>query len=324
MFLSPAHDGVRTTMMEEQGDILFYLSIHKGLNWDTGLGFPTTVVTVWNLFQDFYERACQEQRWGLVRHFAGPVGKRVGDLAMSVTDLLVRQKQRSACLKLADTVRSSLRDCVFKALCQPRVGVVMAANVTKRTSLTVATKLEIIRRVEKGEAEVQRCLSVQYTAEPPMHEHVIMRPLPAKELRKIISDAYPGDQSMAMLTQELLTYLAVFIQTDPHLFRQVVRLRVGLIIQVMASEVARASRCDEQDAVEILMNLSPYEMQSLLLATFSGHEIHALDAISAPDSQPESASTSRRKMSLAQGFVHGSVDLDERKLIPQLFDAVNE
>ncbi|XP_077547677.1 putative phosphorylase b kinase regulatory subunit alpha [Haemaphysalis longicornis] len=233
-----------TTMMEEQGDILFYLSINKGLNWDTGLGFPTSVVTVWNLFQDFYERACQEQRWGLVRHFAGPVGKRVGDLAMSVTDLLVRQKQ-----------------------------------------VTVGR--------------------------PPMHEHVIMRPLPAKELRKIISDAHPGDQSMAMLTQELLTYLAMFIQTDPHLFREVVRLRVGLIIQVMASEVARASRCDAQDAVEVLLNLSPYEMQSLLLATFSGHEIHALDAISAPDSQPESASTSRRKMSVAQVFVLGSVDLDE-------------
>lgn len=31
--------------------------------------------------------------WGLVRHTAGMLGKRVEDLAKSVTDLLVRQKQ---------------------------------------------------------------------------------------------------------------------------------------------------------------------------------------------------------------------------------------
>lgn len=38
-----------------------------------------------------------------------------------------------------------------------------------------------------------------------------------------------------MLTQELLVYLAMFIRTEPLLFMEMLRLRVGLIIQVHSS-----------------------------------------------------------------------------------------
>ncbi|KAH6923000.1 hypothetical protein HPB50_020504 [Hyalomma asiaticum] len=206
-----------TDSMEEQGDILHYLSVHKGFKWDTGLGRPNSVVTVWDLFQDFYERACLEHRWGLVRHFAGALGKRVEDLAKSVTDLLVRQKQVT-------------------------VGI------------------------------------------PPHNEQVITRPLSNKELRNIIRDVHRGDQSMAMLTQEVLAYLATFIQTDPHLFHEMLRLRVGLIIQLMASELSRAVGNKDEDTSELLFNLSPYETQSLLLAILSGREVADFRTISAQDS----------------------------------------
>jgi hypothetical protein len=43
--------------------------------------------------------------------------------------------------------------------------------------------------------------------------------------------------------QELLIYLAMFIRTEPKLFNEMLRLRVGLIIQVMASELARTLKC---------------------------------------------------------------------------------
>ncbi|XP_037554298.1 LOW QUALITY PROTEIN: probable phosphorylase b kinase regulatory subunit alpha [Dermacentor silvarum] len=227
-----------TDSMEEQGDILHYLSIHKGFYWDTGLGHPQSVVTVWNLFQDFYERACLDHRWGLVRHFAGALGKRVEDLAKSVTDLLVRQKQ-----------------------------------------VTVGM--------------------------PPQNEHVITRPLSNKELRNIISEAHRGDQSMAMLTQELLAYLAMFIQTDPHLFHEMLRLRVGLIIQLMASELARTVGKKDADTAELLLNLSPYETQTLLLAILSGRELLGCRSISAPDSSHASFATYKYKHSVAQTFVYG-------------------
>ena len=45
------------------------------------------------------------------------------------------------------------------------------------------------------------------------------------------------------LLQELMIYLAMFIRTEPKLFHEMLRLRVGLIIQVMASELARTLQC---------------------------------------------------------------------------------
>jgi len=44
-------------------------------------------------------------------------------------------------------------------------------------------------------------------------------------------------------TQEILVYLAMFIRTEPKLFNEMLRIRVGLIIQVMASELARTLKC---------------------------------------------------------------------------------
>lgn len=46
-----------------------------------------------DLLKNLYEKACQQKMWGLVRHTAGVLGKRAEDLAKSVTDLVVRQKQ---------------------------------------------------------------------------------------------------------------------------------------------------------------------------------------------------------------------------------------
>lgn len=50
-------------------------------------------VTVKDLLKNLYDKACGQKLWGLVRHSAGMLGKRVEDLAKAVTDLIVRQKQ---------------------------------------------------------------------------------------------------------------------------------------------------------------------------------------------------------------------------------------
>lgn len=55
--------------------------------------FHSDFTTVRGLLKGLYEKACQQKMWGLVRHTAGMLGKRVEDLAKAVTDLLVRQKQ---------------------------------------------------------------------------------------------------------------------------------------------------------------------------------------------------------------------------------------
>ncbi|XP_044256007.1 probable phosphorylase b kinase regulatory subunit alpha isoform X1 [Tribolium madens] len=191
--------------LDEQGDILQYLVDSKGLDFHTGMLDFGKPITVRDLLKGLYEKACQQKMWGLVRHTAGMLGKRVEDLAKSVTDLLVRQKQ-----------------------------------------ITVGM--------------------------PPHNEHTITAPLPESELRLLIHDAYGEDDSTAMLTQELLVYLAMFIRTEPQLFLEMLRLRVGLIIQVMATELSRTLICDGDEASEHLLNLSPFEMKNLLYHIISGKE----------------------------------------------------
>ncbi|XP_056637875.1 probable phosphorylase b kinase regulatory subunit alpha isoform X2 [Diorhabda carinulata] len=191
--------------LDEQGDILQYLVDTKGLDYNTGMLEYGRVVTVKDLLKGLYEKACHQKMWGLVRHTAGMLGKRVEDLAKAVTDLLVRQKQ-----------------------------------------ITVGM--------------------------PPNNEHTITAPLPENDLRLLIHEAYGEDDSTAMLTQELLSYLAMFIRTEPQLFLEMLRLRVGLIIQVMATELSRTLICDGDEASEHLLNLSPFEMKNLLHHIISGKE----------------------------------------------------
>lgn len=229
----------QTDSLEEQGDILHYLAMRKGLSWDTGLGQPYSTITVRDLFHEFYEHAVDERKWALVRHFASALGKRVEDLAKSVTDLLVRQKQ-----------------------------------------VTVGM--------------------------PPHSEEVITRPLTTKELRKIIALAHKGDQSTAMLTQELLAYLAMFIRASPHLFHGMQRIRVGLIIQVMVGEIARTSRCHVDDAADTLLGLSPFEMQSLLMDIISGKEREEGQSMRLTSGGTPSLLSPRR--SEADAFVHSEVE----------------
>ncbi|KAG5886712.1 hypothetical protein JTB14_015776 [Gonioctena quinquepunctata] len=191
--------------LDEQGDILQYLVDSKGLDFNTGMLENGKVVAVKDLLKGLYAKACQQKMWGLVRHTAGMLGKKVEDLAKSVTDLLVRQKQ-----------------------------------------ITVGM--------------------------PPNNEHTITAPLPESDLRLLIHEAYGEDDSTAMLTQELLSYLAMFIRTEPQLFLEMLRLRVGLIIQVMATELSRTLICDGDEASEHLLNLSPFEMKNLLHHIISGKE----------------------------------------------------
>lgn len=43
--------------------------------------------------------------------------------------------------------------------------------------------------------------------------------------------------------QEIMMYLAMSIRTQPKLFSEMFRLRTGLIIQVMATELAQSLNC---------------------------------------------------------------------------------
>ena len=59
----------------------------------------------------------------------------------------------------------------------------------------------------------------------------------------LIKKVWKRDVSMMMVTEEILIYLGLFISTEPQLFDGMIRLRVGLIIQVMVSELERTLNC---------------------------------------------------------------------------------
>ena len=215
-----------TNDMEVHGDILHYMAITYGTTLKTSVGVVKdllrfvlilTIISVVSFIvnyclsvsyvkcRELFESACVAKKWSIVRHCHGLLGKKMHNLALSLTDLLVRQKQ-----------------------------------------VTVGL--------------------------PPHNEIIISQPIGSSELRDLIASASQLDISAATLTQEILIYLGMFIRTEPNLFHGMLRLRVGLIIQVMASEIGRTLKVDGDEATDKLLNLSPFETKNLLHNIMSGKE----------------------------------------------------
>uniref|UniRef100_A0A8C0LKC3 Phosphorylase b kinase regulatory subunit n=1 Tax=Canis lupus dingo TaxID=286419 RepID=A0A8C0LKC3_CANLU len=83
---------------------------------------------------------------------------------------------------------------------------------------------------------------------------------------------------------EIMVYLAMYMRTQPGLFAEMFRLRIGLIIQVMATELAHSLRCSAEEATDSLMNLSPSAMKNLLHHILSGKEFGVERSVRPTDS----------------------------------------
>ncbi|XP_036596085.1 phosphorylase b kinase regulatory subunit alpha, skeletal muscle isoform [Trichosurus vulpecula] len=128
----------------------------------------------------------------------------------------------------------------------------------------------------------QKHLTVGFPPEP--REKTISAPLPYEELTKLIDEASENDVNISILTQEILVYLAMYMRTQPSLFAEMFRLRIGLIIQVMATELVQALHCSAEEATESLMNLSPSAMKNLLHHILSGKEFGVERSVRPADS----------------------------------------
>jgi hypothetical protein len=70
------------------------------------------------------------------------------------------------------------------------------------------------------------------------------------------------------------------MRTHPDMFTGILRLRTHYIIIALREEISRINHCDEEEAVEHLMQLSPFELKSLLFTVLSGpHLCHATNMI---------------------------------------------
>ncbi|XP_076835748.1 phosphorylase b kinase regulatory subunit alpha, skeletal muscle isoform [Brachyhypopomus gauderio] len=116
----------------------------------------------------------------------------------------------------------------------------------------------------------QKHLTVGLPPEP--REKMISAPMPPDKLARLIDEASEKNLTIAVLTQEIMVFLGMSIRTQPKLFSEMFRLRIGLIIQVMVTELAESLKCSGEEATESLMNLSPSELKNLLLYILSGKE----------------------------------------------------
>lgn len=67
---------------------------------------------------------------------------------------------------------------------------------------------------------------------PTKSEEAITAPKTKEELRDIFIRAYSDDPNSFTLAQEIIVSLGSLVRTDPRLFVEMFRLRIGLIIQV--------------------------------------------------------------------------------------------
>uniref|UniRef100_A0AAR2LLP6 Phosphorylase b kinase regulatory subunit n=1 Tax=Pygocentrus nattereri TaxID=42514 RepID=A0AAR2LLP6_PYGNA len=123
----------------------------------------------------------------------------------------------------------------------------------------------------------QKHLTVGLPPEP--REKTISAPLPPDKLARLIDEASETNLTIAILTQEIMVFLAMSMRTQPKLFSEMFRIRIGLIIQVMVTELAQSLKCSGEEATESLMNLSPSEFNNLLLHILSGKEFRVQSSV---------------------------------------------
>ncbi|KAM5221605.1 phosphorylase b kinase regulatory subunit alpha, skeletal muscle isoform 5-T5 [Ctenodactylus gundi] len=151
-----------------------------------------------------------------------------------------------------------------------KVGEIRHWGLIRYISGILRKKVEALDEACTDLLSYQKHLTVGLPPEP--REKSISEPLPYEVLTQLIDEASEGDMSLSILTQEIMVYLAMDMRTQPGLFAEMFRLRIGLIIQVMATELAQSLRCSDEEARECLMNLSPSAMKNLLHHILSGKE----------------------------------------------------
>ncbi|KAK2869188.1 hypothetical protein Q7C36_001059 [Tachysurus vachellii] len=182
------------------------------------------------------------------------------------------------------TVRTLLEELYVKA------GACKEWGLIRYISGILKKKVEVLAEACTDLISHQKQLTVGLPPEP--REKVITVPLPPEELNNLIYEASGQDISIAVLTQEIMVYLAMYVRSQPNLFGDMLRLRIGLIMQVMATELARSLQCSGEEASESLMNLSPSDMKNLLHHILSGKEFGVERSVRPIDSMATSPAIS--------------------------------
>ena len=100
---------------------------------------------------------------------------------------------------------------------------------------------------------------------------LITNPMPSAEVMAKIEEFRSNDVRERSLTQEMIIYLSILIKAEPQLFDGLLTLRVGYLILLITSELAREFQVTQDEAYEHLMRLSPFEASSRLRQVLAGY-----------------------------------------------------
>jgi phosphorylase kinase alpha/beta subunit len=103
-------------------------------------------------------------------------------------------------------------------------------------------------------------------------DSLIRDPLPLPELLEKIRHFCREDIRDRVLSQEILIYVNLLIKSDPSLFKSLLTVRVGYLILLLTSELAGSRGVTQDEAYEMLMQLSPYEVYGKLRLVLEGYE----------------------------------------------------
>lgn len=100
---------------------------------------------------------------------------------------------------------------------------------------------------------------------------LITVPMSHHEIAEKINNFCREDIRDRVLTQEIMIYLGVLIKSEPELFKGLLTLRVGYLILLITSELAKELSATQDEAYDHLMQLSPYEVKDRLEKVLSGY-----------------------------------------------------
>ncbi|NEQ45576.1 MAG: glycosyl hydrolase family 15 [Leptolyngbya sp. SIOISBB] len=100
---------------------------------------------------------------------------------------------------------------------------------------------------------------------------LIRDPMPHSEIMEKIVEFCGEDDRDRALTQEVIVYLSVLIKSERDLFEGLLTLRVGYLILLLTSEMAREHHIPRDEAYDRLTALSPYEVKMLLRQVLAGY-----------------------------------------------------
>jgi len=102
-------------------------------------------------------------------------------------------------------------------------------------------------------------------------DSLIRDPMSHADIMDKITRFCSEDERDRALTQEILVYLSVLIKAEPELFEGLLTLRVGYLILLLTSELARERKVPRDEAYDRLTALSPYDVKMRLRQVLAGY-----------------------------------------------------